>query len=357
MFLELEEKPLFSLNTTPLVQQSFFWSQVKQHQGYEALAFDLKVRQEEFEGQPSSAYLLDDILLLSLPVGRDVRIAYAPYGPLIKPRQEDMGPFLEELSEQLRGKLGKQTILVRYDLPWQKPWDIEIDSSELMELRLNWSTKEKHLRKAMSDQLPCDTMVVSLLDNEDIILERMHPKTRYNIRLALRHGIEVRQGGLDDLPLFYELYRQTAKRNGITLHDIRFFRSFFDASDQNAGFRLLFSFLGGTPLSAMFLTFSDKRASYLFGASSNQNRESMSTYALQWEAMRQAKTLGCTSYDLFGVAPEASPDHPLAGLYRFKKGFGGAMVHRLGCWDYLYEQDLSESLGSYEMVDKGYHQR
>jgi lipid II:glycine glycyltransferase (peptidoglycan interpeptide bridge formation enzyme) len=357
MFVRLEEKPTGYLYDTPLVHQSFFWSQVKRNQGFDPLAFDIKVRKDEFEGGDSSAFLLDDILLLKIPVSRDKSIAYAPYGPLLTPQEEHMGPFLEELSETLRPRLGDDTVLVRYDLPWKKPWEESLDSPALMELHLNWGTEEKRLRKSVADQLPSDTILVDLSGSEEEILSRMHPKTRYNIRLSLRHGVEVREGGYDDLPIFYDLYTETAHRNGITLHDLSFFQSFFTAKDKDAGFHLLVAYLDDIPLSSMFLTYSGKRATYLFGASSDRQRESMSTYALQWDAMMRAKREGCSSYDMFGVAPDGREDHPMHGLYRFKSGFGGDLVHRLGCWEYRYDEELSQSLSAFEMVDQGYHRK
>jgi lipid II:glycine glycyltransferase (peptidoglycan interpeptide bridge formation enzyme) len=62
----------------------------------------------------------------------------------------------------------------------------------------------------------------------------------------------------------------------------------------------------------------------------------MATYLLQWQAMRDAKAAGCMRYDLFGIPPDDNPDHPMAGLYRFKTGFGGKTIHRPGSWDYVY---------------------
>ena len=61
----------------------------------------------------------------------------------------------------------------------------------------------------------------------------------------------------------------------------------------------------------------------------------MAPYALQVKAMEDAKLLGCQYYDLFGIPPNEDPSHPMAGLYRFKTGFGGSIIHRCGCWDYV----------------------
>ncbi|MGE4453495.1 MAG: lipid II:glycine glycyltransferase FemX [Sphaerochaeta sp.] len=358
MNLTVQEKDPASLYDTPLLHQSYFWSQVKEHQGYHTKAFDIKIPFSEFSGRSGSSLLLDDVLVQLIPVNRYQSIGYVPYGPVLNPNEERMGPFLEELSMHIQQKLPKDCLLLRYDLPWQTIWEEDEDVSlSLQNLRLNWGTQRKKLRKAVSNQLPSDTMFVHLQDSEEEILERMHHKTRYNIRLALRKGVEVRQVGRDHLPTFYELYKETCERNHITLHDRSFFDALYTAEDEGAGISLLMAFLEGKPLSAMFLSRSARRATYLYGASSSQMRNSMSTYALQWYAITLAKSWGCTEYDLFGVSPSQEKDHPMSGLYTFKKGFGGTTFHRMGCWDYTFDEEQASQLFAYEMVGEGYHLR
>lgn len=81
----------------------------------------------------------------------------------------------------------------------------------------------------------------------------------------------------------------------------------------------------------------------------------MPTYALQWDAMCRAKACGCRDYDMFGVSPSSDPAHPMYGLYRFKKGFGGEMYHQLGCWDYPVDEKEYSRLLAYEMTLDGYY--
>ena len=76
-------------------------------------------------------------------------------------------------------------------------------------------------------------------------------------------------------------------------------------------------------MTALFLSLSDDRASYLYGASSSVGRENMPTYALQMAAISEAKRNGAREYDMFGVAPKGEENHPLSDLSRFKLGFGG----------------------------------
>jgi lipid II:glycine glycyltransferase (peptidoglycan interpeptide bridge formation enzyme) len=79
----------------------------------------------------------------------------------------------------------------------------------------------------------------------------------------------------------------------------------------------------------------------------------MAPYALQWQAMREAGAAGCGSYDLFGIPPREDPAHPMAGLYRFKTGFGGEIRHRGGSWDYSYRPCLARLFTLAEALRKG----
>ena len=118
---------------------------------------------------------------------------------------------------------------------------------------------------------------------------------------------------------------------------------------------LLIAEVNEEPLAAMFLVYSGQRAAYLYGASSSTKRNYMATYALQWEAIKNAKVRGCIEYDMFGIASKPEPSHPLYGLYRFKKGFGGNILHRMGCWDYPLNSELYQGYRTAEMTSQGYH--
>jgi lipid II:glycine glycyltransferase (peptidoglycan interpeptide bridge formation enzyme) len=78
----------------------------------------------------------------------------------------------------------------------------------------------------------------------------------------------------------------------------------------------------------------------------------MAPYALQWRAMQDAKEAGCLLYDLFGIPPNEDPAHPMAGLYRFKTGFGGKIIHRPGSWDYPYKPALYGIFRTAELLRK-----
>jgi lipid II:glycine glycyltransferase (peptidoglycan interpeptide bridge formation enzyme) len=169
----------------------------------------------------------------------------------------------------------------------------------------------------------------------------MKPKTRYNIRLALRKGIEVREVGRDGLERWYDLYRHTAQRDRISIHSKDYYEAQFDLADEyrkkGLAYRLLLANRGDETLAGIIVVIWGKTARYLFGASSNRHRNLMPTYAVQWRAIQMAREAGCERYDLFGIPASDEPHHPMHGLYQFKTGFGGEVVNQLGCWDVVLD--------------------
>lgn len=370
MDIEIGLKATEEIRKTPIVQQSTFWSKVKQKQGIDSSAFDIRVREDDiYEGNRNGEYITDDFLVLFQDVGYGMSIGYVPYGPTLKPDEGNQGVFLEELSETIRSYIPGNCIMLRYDLLWESPWakdDARFRDGDWVgppekrnqEIRLNINTHNWNLHRSNTDVLPKDTVFVNLTKDEDTLLREMKPKTRYNIRLAGRKGVKVSRLDPDDLDIWYALYTETCERNRIFLHDIDSFRAVLEA-DKATGNSVRTEILAaekeGVPLAAMFLVYSCNRATYLFGASSSKSRNWMGTYALQWEAIRRAKEQGCLTYDMFGISPRRDPSHPLYGLYRFKTGFGGEIFHRMGCWDYPFDHDSYEKYLSLEMRSQGYH--
>jgi lipid II:glycine glycyltransferase (peptidoglycan interpeptide bridge formation enzyme) len=351
-------KPLTALMETRLLQQTSFWSDVKNRQGWKTLAFDL-----EADSAPSG-----DVLILLRDAGGGRSVAYSPFGPEHLPDGERRGEYLAGISSELARTLGSECIYIRWDLPWISPyaedprrfdergWWLGPPEPHLRELRMNAFTGAG-LRKAPTDILPPDTFMVDLRPSRDGLLSRMKPKTRYNIGLSARRGVTVREGTKEDLDTWQKLYNLTARRNGIRPHGARYFEALL-GEPGNAGTprtRLLLAEKDGLPLAAMFLSVSADRATYLYGASSGERKELMAPYALQWDAMCRAKDEACTSYDMFGASPRPDPGHPLHGLFLFKSGFGGAMIHRQGAWDFPYDREAYSAIRAHEAVEGHFH--
>ncbi len=372
MLSDVHKKEIDELFKTPIVQQTAFWSIVKKRVGEDSIALNFKSPLSNlYTSYNSNATIQSDFLVIIKQLNRTDSIAYVPYGPELEPDSEFQGIFLEELSECLRSFLPANCFMVRYDLCWESFWKkenasidetgifMEEPSLKSQEIRFNFNTINWNLRKSETNILPTNTLYLDLTPDLDAILERMKPKTRYNIRLAQKKGVTVRIADRRDLSIWYDLYTETARRNGLYLNDIKYFEAILttkaDSTKSPADVYYLIAEFDGTPLAALFLIVSGHRSAYLYGASSGTNRNYMATYALQWYAIKLSKEKGCKEYDMFGISPNKDKMHPLYGLYKFKTGFGGDVYHRLGCWDYPFDQEKYNLFKSHEIVSQGYH--
>ncbi len=195
---------------------------------------------------------------------------------------------------------------------------------------------------------PKATIVIDITPAEDDILAGMKSKTRYNIRLAARKGVTVRAGTLADLETFHRLSQITARRDGFGIHSLAYYQAALEQfPTENRA--LLLAEYNGEPLAGLITFAWDGAAYYLYGASSSTHRNKMPAYLLQWEAIKWAKSVGCHTYDLWGIpnapleileAEFANRSDALWGVYRFKRGFGGKVVYSAGAFDYVYTPPL-----------------
>jgi len=353
--IKIEPKEINRLLPTDILFQTSFWSYVKYRLGWTPHAFDFLT--EEFHG---------DVLVLIKSIGQKYSIAYVPQGPEYGPDSEFQGLFLEELSRQMIKHLDQGTVFIRYDLPWESPyakndncnrkeknWTGHPDT-RLRELRMNFGTKDWNLKKATLDIVPADSLILKVASAEEEILADMKSKTRYNIRLAEKKGVKVFQASIELLPVFYKLYAQTARRNGIYICDYKHFVALFSAlADAGDSTEIHFLLAGHDKeiIAGAIIAISGRTGTYLFGASSNNKRNFMGSYALQWAAIQLVRQKGCLTYDMGAVSPTKDPCHPFYGLYRFKTGFGGRIIHKNGSWDYPLDIDKYEQYRNLEILD------
>ncbi len=164
---------------------------------------------------------------------------------------------------------------------------------------------------------PVHNMVLRLEnEDEDTLFKRFSEKTRYNIRLSNKKGVTVKYSkSEDDLKIFYELYKVTCKRDKIGCRAYEYFKNMLDAYKDNL--RIYIASHEGDNLSAAIGINYGGKLFYIYGASSNEKRNLMPNYAMQWEMIKWALDTKCTNYDFGGVL-NMDPDN---GLFRFKSGF------------------------------------
>ncbi len=365
MICRIERKKLEEIKPTHILPQTPFWGRLKSEQGFKPLGFELTVSKELlYNSINSSTEIKDDILVLIKNIDSEHCFAYVPYGPKIEPDFENHGVFLEQLSEVLKSQLPVNCIFIRYDLMWQNQWSVDEEyfdesgnwigppQSKVQEFRVNFKTENWNLQKSPNDILPKNTFFLDLTLDEDELLKNMRYNTRYNVKNAIKKGIQVKEYGIEHIDKWYNLYKETAIRQKLPLQDIDYFSSILKNQDNSKNgviIKMLMADKDGEILASMFLVLSSKRGTYLYGASSSKNKNMMASYALQWESLRIAKNCGCTQYDMFGSAPNLNQKHPLRGIHIYKKGFGGDLFHRMGCWDYPYNREIYELFKMHEL--------
>lgn len=179
------------------------------------------------------------------------------------------------------------------------------------------------------DIQPKKTAILDLSKDEDELLAAMHQKTRYNIRLAQKKGVSIERVGAERFEEFWRLMEETRERDEFKLHSKRYYKAMI-----SLGFvKLYFAQLGGKVIAASIVAQYGDMATYVHGGSSNENRDVMAPFLLQWTAILDAQKVGARYYDFYGVDENKWP-----GVTRFKKGFNPEVFEYPGTYDLVYDK-------------------
>ncbi|MDD5626921.1 MAG: peptidoglycan bridge formation glycyltransferase FemA/FemB family protein [Patescibacteria group bacterium] len=269
-----------------------------------------------------------------LPLGRSY--LYCPRGPVFENSKFKIQNLKlvgwKLLSEKIREVAQKErAVFFRFDYP-------DLHLPEFLKGKVVQSPK---------DIQPRSTLIWDITGSEEEILAQMKPKTRYNIRLAQRKGVRVRQGvEQTDLNIFLSLIKETSQRDGFKIHPEFYYQKMVDFLGKEGILKIFLAELQEKVLAANLVLFWGERATYLHGASGNANRNVMAPHLLQWEQIREAKRFGCREYDFWGIMSELGirnqelgiktndEQSSWVGITRFKKGFGGREVNYAGTYDF-----------------------
>ena len=262
------------------------------------------------------------VLFRSLPLG--LKMAYIPLGPI--------GDWLPELLPSLDELCRTEGAFI-----------LKIEPDHPQDENLTERLVQAGFIPSLQTIQPPRTILVDIDGDESAILGRMKQKTRYNIGLAERKGVQVHPW--DDIAGFAALTQETAERDAFGAHNQAYFQTAYHLFHPPGKCELLVAEVEGEAVAALMVFAQGGRAWYLYGASRSAHREKMPAYLLQWEAIRWARAQGCQVYDLWGI-PDADEPHleaqfmnrsdGLWGVYRFKRGFGGTVQRTVGTWDRVY---------------------
>ncbi len=266
---------------------------------------------------------------------------YCARGPLLDydshTLQEQMDALLTPIKEIAKKE---NSVFVRIDPPILKKHDAE---------------KPPRVKRFMTTHLgfqPENTLIIDLSKTQKDILAQMKQKGRYNIRLAEKKGVKIRESDPkdivqfeSDLVTFHKILHETTTRDHFYGHKKDFYKHMLETlyserkTDPQA--RLCLAEFKGKIIAGVIITYYKDTAIYYYGASSNNYRNLMGPYLLQWHAIREAHKQGLSQYDFLGISPPNVKEHAWMGVTDFKKKFGGEPI------TYLPPQEYSFSTWKY----------
>ena len=237
---------------------------------------------------------------------------YAPRGPVCD--VHDLA-ILKQLTDGAKELAKKYKAIVLRIEP-----DVESDDQVFRDIVTNLGYHIKDDAKDFMDEI--QPRYVFRLDikgkTEEEVMAGFHQKWRYNIRLAGRKGVTVKEGTREDLKEFHKIMMETGARDGFIIRPLEYFEKMYDNLAPNH-MKLLMAYYEGKPISGVIPIFYGNKTWYLYGASSNEHRNLMPNYLLQWEMIKMAIARHDAIYDFRGVSGVVDETHPQYGLYRFKK--------------------------------------
>lgn len=320
-----EEKEAFNafLESSPKghILQTWEWGEIKAKTGWHPLRMVVE-RENQIVASVS-------LLKRAVPVLKK-NIFYAPRGPVLNIAEPSVFPFLLHEIEVLARAHNALFLKIDPDVPSShKAWQDALHTAGF---------KNAETGQGFEGIQPKYVFRLDITPGEEELMGSFHQKTRYNIRLAERKGVEIIEDvGKDDLPVFYRILKETAERDRFLVRSYEYFVDIYDYLVPQGYAKLFLARYQGEFIAGTLAFKLGQKAWYLYGASSNRERNVMPNYLLQWTMIKWAKRQGCTMYDFRGVPGQLQENNPLYGLYRFKKGFNGDFTEFIGEYDLVYQ--------------------
>ncbi len=247
-------------------------------------------------------------------------IMYSARGPICDIHDMEV---LQQLTEGAKELAKKYNAIVLRIEP-----DIKSDDEDFKNIMIQLGFSIKDDAKNFREEI--QPRYVFRLDTkgktEDEIFKAFHQKTRYNVRLATKKGVTIKEGNKEDLKDFHKIMVTTGIRDGFITRPLEYFEKMYDELGPEH-MKVLLAYYEGKPIAGVIPIMYGNKTWYLYGASSNEHRNLMPNYLLQWEMIKIALSRKSDIYDLRGVPGIADNSN---GLYRMKKGFGAEYTEFVG---------------------------
>ena len=290
-------------------QQSLEWAKVK-----------TSWKREVILAEDSSKKIIGSLMVWIRKIPIFGNIMYSARGPVCDIHNMEV---LKQLTEGAKLLAKKYNAIVLRIEP-----DIKSDDTSFRNIMLELGYSIKDDAKNFREEI--QPRYVFRLDTkdktEDEIFKNFHSKTRYNIRLATKKGVTIKDGTKEDLKDFHKIMVTTGIRDGFITRPLEYFERMYDCLGPEH-MKILMAYYEGKPISGVIPIMYGNKTWYLYGASSNEHRNLMPNYLLQWEMIKIAISRKSDIYDLRGVPGIADNSN---GLFRFKKGFGAEYTEFIG---------------------------
>ena len=311
--------------------QSSLWGKVKNSWKWEAI-----VSRDE-EGQIVGALA---VLIRKVPM-LPYTLMYAGRGPVCDSHDRKTLEELTQGAAQLAKKYHAYSLMMDPD--------IESSDTQFIQIMKDLGYRHKESGKNFEGVQPNYVFRLDVAGKTaDELMAEFHQKTRYNIRLAGRKGVSViccdESNLAQMLPHFSRIMEETGQRDGFITRPLGYFESMMRHMGDHA--RLYMALYNEKPVAGTLAIQFGNKVWYLYGASSNEYRNVMPNYLLQWHMIQWAVECGCDIYDFRGVSGDLTPENPLYGLYLFKKGFSGKLTEFCGELEYIYKPAINLAVNS-----------
>ena len=304
-----------STNECPIIQ-SVEWGEFKRISGWHPILIAVFDKDKIVGGI--------SILKRRIPfIGKS--LFYAPRGPVLDFHNEEIFSLL--LSKIREIAKTYNAIVLKID---PEVSDTDTIATEILD-KYDFHFVKKQIQ-------PRATLFLDLTQSLDDLLANFESKTRYNIRLSVRKGVQVKEmTNIEGVDIFYKIYIETAKRDTFIIHPYEYYKRVVEKLADKGMVHIFFAYYRGKPIAGVYIFSFGHKIWYMYGASLNKYRNVMPNQAIHWEVIKWAKEKGYKTYDLWGIPVNPHPKHPLFGVYRFKKGFGGELKKFVGMHDLVLQ--------------------
>ena len=297
------------------VLQSFEWGELKSKFGWQPLRIAIEDKGSIIAG---ISILKRQLPLIKRP------IYYAPNGPILNFYDRDLLTALLSAIEEAADR--DSAVSLKID-----PLILESEAEPLKLL-----TASGFVRSPKQVQ-PRATYHLDLTPDLDTLLMSFDEKTRYNIRLAEKKGVVVKEDTSEKgIEIFHQIYQETSARNQFLIHPLKYYRAVRETLFTKGMGTNFIAYYNGRPIASVIIFCFGSQIWYMYGSSSDEHRNLMPNHLLHWEVIKWAKAKNYKIYDLWGIPVKPKIGHPLFGVYRFKKGFNGKRVVYIGAYDFPY---------------------